>query len=224
MSRGDLADAACTQLCSSLLALSKRDHAAPSDDFSAAAFQMLIALLQAEESVARNAAETLYNLATEAGSSSDNAIREANGILPLVNLIAQRPNAASAHAAVLVLRELTSIDTPACRSNRVAIRNAGGIEVLVKQLNDPSNNHDPDRLAGVAGALWNLAAWHPDNSSAIAAADGAISGLSRVVRAAVQNQPGATKAARLSAAAEAATGITGSILGIIRASNIASLI
>ena len=69
-------------------------------------------------------------------------------------------------------------------------------EMLVKQLNDPSNNHDPDRLAGVTGALWNLAAWNPDNSSAIAAADGAISGLSRVVRAAVQNQPGATKAAR----------------------------
>lgn len=146
-------------------------------------------------------------LATEAGSSSDNAIREVDGILPLINLIAQRPTAMSAHAAVLVLRELTSIDTPACERNRIAISNAGGIEVLVQRLNDHSNR-DPARLGGVAGALWNLAAWHPLNSTAIGAADGAISGLSRVVREAVQNQPAATKVARLSAAAEAVAALS----------------
>ena len=114
---------------------------------------------------ATNAAAALRNL-THNNPANQDAIREAHGVLPLIDLLAQGPASSAASRAADALGGLARNTH---RTNQIAIRESGGIEALVALL---SSHPVCEAATKAAGALKHLAFAYSANREAIRDAGG----------------------------------------------------
>ena len=114
---------------------------------------------------ATNAAAALRNL-THNNTQNQDAIRDANGVVPLIGLLAQ---GASSNAASRAADALGGLARNTHRANQIAIREAGGIEQLVALL---SAEPIGEAATKAAGALKHLAFAYSANREAIREAGG----------------------------------------------------
>ena len=114
---------------------------------------------------ATNAAAALRNL-THNNPQNQDAIRDANGVVPLIGLLSQ---GAVSGAASRAADALGGLARNTHRANQIAIREAGGIEQLVSLLRaEPIG----EAATKAAGALKHLAFAYSANREAIREAGG----------------------------------------------------
>lgn len=150
-----------------LYELSCREYTGEADKFTPSSFRLLAALLQSTNDVASQAALTLYNLTNETGSGAEDEIRNSGSITALLKCIDDRPDSQAADNSVRVLRDITSCDLSreSADANRKEIRKANGCDIIAKWIGARAAAKDLVAAADAAGAIWNLAAWDPQNAS-----------------------------------------------------------
>ena len=153
--------------------------------------------------VEAGAIEELLGLALD--QRNKQAVREGGGILPIVRLLPGEPvdaelppgeTGGTQHQAVTVVSALWSLAAQSA-ANQDAIREAGGVPLLVRQLSRPGTSADAPDLAGhVAGALWSLASNNTSNQHAVREAGGVGALIALLESAASASPDGARHAVR----------------------------